>query len=242
MNKKQVCITLGIMCLLLTTAIIIQLNTIKTANATVGQSSSDNELRDEVLRWKDRYDQAYKELEESEQTLKEQRELASSNDLVSIEKEEELSIANIINGLTEVKGKGVVLTVADNNNVTSDTIGALENISDYMVHAEDLWMLVNELKNAGVEAISINDERIIASTAITCEGNVILINGNRVSSPFIINAIGSPEAIIGALDRPGGFIEVLQDAGVIVELERKEDVTIPKYNGIIDMKYIRNVD
>lgn len=242
MNKKQICITLGVMCFLLTVGIIIQLNTIRNANITAGQGAAYDELRDEVLKWKEKYDQAYEELEKSEETLRHQREFASNNDLVSADKEDELNVANILIGITEVSGKGVILTVADNKTVTSDTIGALENISDYMVHAEDLWMLVNELKNAGVEAISINDERIINNTAITCEGNVILINGNRVSSPFIISAIGSPEAIVGALDRPGGYIETLELAGVIVKLERKDKVTVSKYNGIIDIKQIKNVD
>ncbi len=242
MNKKNVCITLGIMCFLLTVAIIIQFNTIKNANMIAGQGGVSTELKDEVLKWKEKYDQTFKELEKSEEELEIQRESASNNDLVSSEKQEELKLANILLGLTQVSGRGTIITVEDNKNVTSETIGALENISDYMVHAEDLWMIVNELKNARVEAISINDERIIANSSITCEGNVILINGNVVSSPFVITSIGSPEAIIGALDRPDGIIDFLERDGVIVNMEGKEKVTIPKYNGIIDVKYIRNAD
>ena len=51
-----------------------------------------------------------------------------------------------------------------------------------IVHAEDLISIVNELKNAGAEAISINDQRIVSNTVIECIGAVIKINGQRVGA------------------------------------------------------------
>ena len=65
MNKKQIAITLGVMCFLLTIAICVQLRTMSSASSTVSQTLEDNGLRDEVLRMKEKYDNAYKELEES---------------------------------------------------------------------------------------------------------------------------------------------------------------------------------
>lgn len=139
-----------------------------------------------------------------------------------------------------MKGKGIIITVADNKGVTSDTIGILDNISNYLIHDSDLLRLVNELKNAGAEAISINDERITNLTSITCDGNVILVNGNKISSPFIIKAIGSQEALLGAIQRPGGLLEKeLEDYGLVSSVEKQNKITINKYNGIIDYKYIR---
>lgn len=54
MNKKQVAITLGIMCFILTLAICIQLKTTQNSNSTISQSLAEDELRDEVLRWKEK--------------------------------------------------------------------------------------------------------------------------------------------------------------------------------------------
>ena len=54
MNKKQVAITLGIMCFMLTIAISVQLKTMNSANSTVSQSLTENSLRDEVLKWKEK--------------------------------------------------------------------------------------------------------------------------------------------------------------------------------------------
>lgn len=239
MNKKVVSATLGIMCLLLTVAIIVQYKTIKNANSIIGSNAKNSELKSEVLIWKERYDEIYKNLENAEKELEEQREKASQRDNNSSESEEQLKKANAIIGTTDVKGRGIIITVADNANVTNETIGILDNISDYLIHDSDLLILVNELKNAGAEAISVNDERITNTTSITCDGNVVLINGNKIGSPFTIKAIGSPEALLGAIQRPGGPLEELEDYGLVSEIRTENNITIYKYNGIIDYKYLK---
>ena len=66
MKKKQIAITLGIMCFILAIGIAVQIRTTGNNNSTVAQSLTDDSLRDEVLRWKERYDNAYAELTESE--------------------------------------------------------------------------------------------------------------------------------------------------------------------------------
>lgn len=239
MNKKVVAATLGIMCLLLTVAIVVQYKTIKNASTIVGKNDANSELKSEVLIWKEKYDEVYKRLEISEKNLEKERESASKKNDSSSELERNLKIANSIIGTTDVKGKGIIITVADNKSVTSESIGILDSISNYLIHDTDLLTLVNELKNAGAEAISINRERIINSTSITCDGNVILINGNKVSSPFEIKIIGSQEALLGAIQRPGGFLEELENYGLVSSVKKQSNVTIDKYNGIIDLKYIR---
>lgn len=239
MNKKVVAATLGIMCLLLTVAIVVQYKTIKNASTIVGKNDANSELKSEVLIWKEKYDEVYKRLEISEKNLEKERESASKKNDSSSELERNLKIANSIIGTTVVKGKGIIITVADNKSVTSESIGVLDSISNYLIHDTDLLTLVNELKNAGAEAISINSERITNSTSITCDGNVILINGNKISSPFEIKVIGSQEALLGAIQRPGGFLEELENYGLVSSVKKQSNVTIDKYNGIIDLKYIR---
>ena len=80
MNKKVVSATLGIMCLILTVAIIVQYKTVKDANKVTGASGVNSELKSEVLIWKEKYDEAYKKLETSEKELEKQREEASKKD------------------------------------------------------------------------------------------------------------------------------------------------------------------
>lgn len=233
MNKRKIAIVLGIMCFALTIAIIVQYKTIKNANKIVG-STPNNELKTEVLRWKERYEEAYENLGKLESILEERRKVAISNDDTSLKLQEELKQINALIGTTDVIGDGVVITIADNTNVTNQTIGIYDNISNYLIHDSDLIRLVNELKNAGAEAVSINDERIINSTSITCDGNVILINEKKVSSPFSIKAIGSQATLLGAIQRTGGLLEEFYEFGLVASVEQERDITIYKYNGVID--------
>ena len=232
MNRKTVAITLGIMCLILTLAISIQYKTIKNASTLVGTSNVNGELKSEVLTWKERYDEEYKKLEKQETILEKERENASKKSNNSSETEKELKNANAVIGTTEVTGKGIVVTLADNKNATSNNIGLLDNISNYLIHDSDLLRIVNELKNAGAEAISINEERITNQSSI--------VNGNKISSPFIIKAIGSQEALLGAIQRPGGLIdEELESYGLVSSIKKQSKITIGKFNGVIDFKYIK---
>lgn len=233
MTKKNIAISLGVMCLALTAAVVVQYKTIKDANKVTGVNVN-SELKTEVLRWKERYEKAYEDLGELDKILEEKRSLATSNDSASLELQQELRTFNALIGTIDVHGEGVIITLADNSNVTNQTIGILDNISNYLIHDTDLIMLVNELKNAGAEAISINDERIISTTSITCDGTVVLVNGNKLSSPFTIKAIGSPALILGAIQRTGGLLEELYAYGLVSSVTQESDVTIYKYSGVIE--------
>lgn len=239
MKKRQIAITLGIMCALLTFAIALQVNTINAAVEIVGVERTENKLRDQVLEWKEQYDKLYSQLEQTEKNLEKVRQDVTKDDSSAKDMEEELRVSNILLGLTEVSGSGVIVKLDDNRNVTTETIGVYESISQYLIHDEDLRTIVNELKNAGAEAISINGQRIVNSTAITCDGNVIMINGEKIGAPFEIKAIGFQEMFIGALLRPGGYIEVLNNDGIITSVEKQDNIKIPKYNGILDAKSIK---
>lgn len=233
MNKKRISIILCIMCFALTIAIIVQYKTIKNANKIVGSTVND-ELKTEVLRWKEKYEESYENLDKLEEILEEKRKIAISNDSSSVKLQEELKNLNALIGTTDVTGDGLVITIADNTSVTNQTISIYDNISNYLIHDSDLIRLVNELKNAGAEAISINDERIINSTSITCDGNVVLINGNKLSSPFIVRAIGSQATMLGAIQRTGGLLEEFYDFGLVASVEQQSNITIYKYNGVIE--------
>lgn len=240
MNKKWIPLILGIMCFILTVLISVQYRTVKNANKVAG-TATNSELKTEVLIWKERYEEVYEVLQRAEEVLAIKREEATNNSNTSSNIQKQLKTLNALIGTIDVKGNGIVITVADNDNVTSQTLGVFDNISNYLIHDRDLLMLVNELKNAGAEAISINGERIINTTSITCDGNVILINGNKISSPFEIKAIGSQEALLGAIQRPGGYLEQqLKSYGLVKKVEKQEDIVIYKYSGIINYKFLED--
>ena len=239
MNKKQIALALGIMCLILTMTIVVQVRTTNNTNKVVSQTFTSNDLRDQVLKWKERYDSTYSALQTSESRLEEVRQQASENTEGSTEKEEEIKKNDILIGLTDVVGDGVIVTLRDNPIVSADS--TILDPSLAIVHYSDLLDVVSELKNAGAEAISVNDQRVVATTAINCEGNVININGEKISSPFVIKAIGSSVYMYSALMRTGGAIEYIKQ-GVPVTVKQSNNITIKKYTGVINPKYMQTQD
>lgn len=240
MNKKQVAITLGIMCFVLTVAICVQLKTTKNTTTTISQSLAENGLRDEVLRWKEKYDNIYGELVQSTQNLEQIRKEATQNDTTSSKKQEEITKNNMLLGTSEVVGEGLEITLTDNNTGLVKDGQEVLDLSKLVIHYNDLIEVVNALNNAGAEAISINGQRIVQTTAITCEGNVIKVNGQKISSPFVIKAIGSPGILYGSVTMIGGYIYWMKEDGALVDVKQSNNIVVEKYNGIINYKYVKD--
>lgn len=236
-NKKLISIILGVMCFALTLGIVVQIRTIKSTNSTISQNQKANELRDEILRYKERYDNRFAQLEEAEKELEKEREEATQNNSELEQARQQITEGNKLTGMTEVTGPGVIITLTDGTGIATSTL----NPSQLIVHDLDILSVVNELINAGAEAISINDQRWVLTTAISCRGNTIDINGERIGAPFVIKAIGLPEYLAG-LERVGGYLELMRGQGVGVNLERSNNITIPKYSGVINFQYLNSSD
>lgn len=236
-SKKTISIVLGLMCFALTLGIVVQVRTVKNSSSTVGQNYQENNLRAEVLKYKEKYDNKYKELEKAESELEKERQSSTKNNSQLESKEEEIQNGNKIIGLTEVTGPGVIITLSDSKKDASTVL----NASSLLVHDVDILSVINELKNAGAEAISINDQRLVPTSGIICGGNIIDINGEKVGAPFVIKAIGLPEQLSG-LSRPGGYLERLKEDSVGVELKKSNNITVPKYTGVISYKYAQISD
>ena len=102
--------------------------------------------------------------------------------------------------------------------------------------------LVDEKYVKGLEHVSYGMVALPTGKMSTREGNVIKVNGEKVSSPFVIKAIGSQGALYGALTMPGGYLDILEDYGVIVKTEQVDNLVVEKYNGIISYKYVKNAE
>lgn len=236
MNKIKISIVLGIMCFALTFGIFLQIKTVENSNMQVSQNYEENNLRAEVLKFKEKYDNKLKEVEKAEETLEKERESATKNNSELENAELQIKKANKILGLSEVKGPGVIVTLKDSKTNSANVL----NINDLLVHDLDVLSVINELKNAGAEAISINDQRLTPNSGIVCGGNIIDINGEKVGAPFIIKAIGLPEQL-AALNRPGGYLAKLKEYSIGVELKKSNKITIPKYTGTITYKYAKTI-
>ncbi len=236
MKKWKQAIILGVMCFILTIGICVQLKTVNNNGSTVSSNQELNELKDQVLKMKEKYDNTYVLLETAQKELETTRNNVTNNDDELKALEEEIKKYNMLLGATEVEGQGATITIADAN--ISSSVNSVIDQSDLLVHDKDLLAVVNELKNAGAEAIEINGQRIVNTSAITCEGNVISVNGQKISSTFTINAIGLSTRL-ATLKRPGGYLERLEESYIKTTFTRADKITISKYTGITNFKYAK---
>ena len=132
-------------------------------------------------------------------------------------------------------GEGVIVTL--NNGVGKKAYG--EEIES-KIESTDLIHLVNELRLAGAEAISINEERIInMSDIVDISDKYILVNSQRIEAPYIVKAIGDKTYLQSALSIKNGYIDQKTAKGMSVTVEIKNDIKILKYNGNMTLKYMK---
>ena len=132
--------------------------------------------------------------------------------------EEQISSKEVLLGTTNVHGEGIIININDGND---------------LIHQEDIVILLDELKNAGAEAISVNEQRIVSNTYVYCDGSVILIDGVKIGNPFVIKAIGDSQTIYGAITRDKGYVATLIKDGIQVDVQKSEDLEISKTNKTI---------
>ena len=234
-STKVQYVIIGIMCFMLTIGICVQIKTINNNGGTLSTNQKESELKSQVLKMKEKYEIAYNELEIAEKELEKVRQNATNNNTELKDIENEIKNANKLLGLTNVKGSGVIITLKDGIQ-TANTL----DTSSLLVHDRDILNVINELKNAGAEAIEVNGERIVWNTACMCDGNIILVNGKKIGSPFVITAIGLPESLTN-IDRAGGYLNLLKRFNVYTDLSKSSNVNISKYTGIFSFKYAKEV-
>lgn len=228
-GKKTMIVTIGLVCFVLSYVMFIQFKTVDETNITQIENMQESELTEKLATWKEKYEETQTKLEETKAKLQEYRQKRADNLETTELLEQELLQAKMIAGLTDVKGDGVVVTYYD------------DSIAD-PIEASNLIELVNELKLAGAEAISINDQRIINMSNIVnidVDGTeFILVDTVRVTSPYIIKAIGDQTYLESALTiKTIGFVTRNENATV----EKQKNITIYKYNGEIKLNYAKDV-
>ncbi|KUK65747.1 MAG: hypothetical protein XD84_0183 [Desulfotomaculum sp. 46_80] len=139
----------------------------------------------------------------------------------------ELDNAKVAAGLVKITGPGIEITL--DNPRTSPEAERAPTL--FKLRDEDLLRVVNELRIAGAEALSINGQRIVATSEIRYAAPFINVNLTRIVPPYYILAIGDPEQLRAAMDISGGVVEYLRELGATVDIQTSEDLIIPAYNG-----------
>jgi uncharacterized protein YlxW (UPF0749 family) len=139
-----------------------------------------------------------------EELTKEKNKLENFEDSEALEKlsamNSKIEELDFYNGFTDVRGPGIMIRVSDS---TSDDVNM--DIMEKIVHDVDITVLLNDLKNAGAEAIDVNGKRIINISEVVCAGPILRINGSGVSAPFVIRAVGDPESLYNAVTEEGTY-------------------------------------
>ena len=188
------------------------------------QTDNINNLTQLLQSADDKNKELMDEIELKNQMVSDYEEAVSKDDAALKLMKEELEETRKASGETEMKGKGVVVTVNDSK---ADSTGAAS--ASFVIHDEDLLLFVNELNSAGAEAVSINGQRITSRSSIKCAGSIINVNGVRVSAPFVIKAIGDPEVLESALRFKGGVIDSLIPWGFSIDVSQEDEIVIEPY-------------
>lgn len=144
-------------------------------------------------------------------------------------------------GLEAVSGAGVRVILDDAPADTVDQQGDDSAVANQkVVHQSDLQAVVNALWAGGAEAMSIAGQRIIATSAVRCVGNTLLLNGEVYSPPFRVAAIGPSRTMLERLDASDGvtlFKEAARYYGLGYTVETSDSIRVPAYDRPVTLTY-----
>jgi uncharacterized protein YlxW (UPF0749 family) len=126
---------------------------------------------------------------------------------------EQLTALDVLAGTSPAHGPGIVVRIDDRART---------------LRYDTFVDIVQELRDAGAEAIAINDRRVGVQSAFTEEGDAIVLDGARITAPYRVLAIGAPDTLDAGLAIPGGVVDTLTAAnGVKVTVNRQAEVVVP---------------
>ena len=230
-GKIVMIVAIGLMCFILMTIMFMQFKIVNQTDITSIETMRKSELTTELASWKQKYEETNAKFEETQDTLNDYRNSEKSSTESQKLLNEELDKINLILGKTDVEGQGVTITIKD---VTEEAATDVSSIK-----ADDLLTIVNALKLAGAEAISVNDQRIVNTSDIVYINNsFIKVNQQRILSPYVIKATGNSAYLESALIGNGGYADELKQLGHDISIQKENRIKINKYEGELDTKYM----
>jgi uncharacterized protein YlxW (UPF0749 family) len=148
----------------------------------------------------------------------------------------ELSQARAQMGLLAAEGPGLVVTLDD----SSQRVSPSGNLNDLVIHSQDVQAVANGLWAAGAEALAVNGQRVVPTSAVLCVGNTLLINGTVHSPPYRFAAIGT-----GLRDRfladplVQRFTQDSERFQLGFSVENRDQITVPAFKGTTTVRFAR---
>jgi uncharacterized protein YlxW (UPF0749 family) len=143
-------------------------------------------------------------------------------------------------GLVALSGPGVEITLDDAPTRADGSLPANARPDDLVIHQSDVQAVVNAVWASGADGVAIMDQRLDATSAVRCVGNVLLLQGRTYSPPFVITAIGDAGAVKAQL-AASPQVALLQQAvdafGLTFAVKARPQVTLPKFTGSLDLQY-----
>lgn len=144
-------------------------------------------------------------------------------------------------GLTAVHGPGIEVILNDAAAASGPATTGVDP-NQLVVHQSDLQAAVNALWAGGAEAMSIAGQRVVATSAVRCVGNTLLLGGEVYSPPYRIQAIGPYREMDEALNASPG-VRLFQQAasyyGLGYTAESRSTLHLPAYRGSITLDYAK---
>lgn len=227
-GKFTMTVIIGIMCFILTMLIFMQVKTISQTDVSELETMRESELKTEITTLKTKYEEVVAKIEETNDKILEYEEAAIEGKEAETLLQKELTETNDLLGKNSVTGEGIIIRIS--------------NTGTSKINAGDLLELVNILKNAGAEAISINEQRIVYDTYIVDinGANHISINGEAVGAPFTVKAIGNTTYLESSVAQKNyGYVDTKITEGKQVTLERADNIVIQRYNKNLNFEYVK---
>jgi uncharacterized protein YlxW (UPF0749 family) len=142
--------------------------------------------------------------------------------------------------LVPLTGPGVEIVLDDAPQSADGSRPADARPDDLVIHQSDVQAVVNAVWAAGADGVAIMDRRLIATSAVRCVGNTLLLQGRTYSPPFVITAIVDADATRDQL-ASSPQVEILEQAvadfGLTFSVEDRSEVRLPEYDGALNMEY-----
>lgn len=187
-------------------------------SATYGQTES---VRQELIAQKERNKELSEELQSVQTKIREFEQQAGANTSSLEELVKTAEALRLLTGEVDVTGSGYRVELQDGEYDPNQV-----NPNDYIVHEGHVYMVINELKIAGAEAVSVNGKRIHETSYIRCTGPVITIDGETFPAPFVIEAIGNSTTLAEAVELPGGILDQLRGQQIRIETQKLNELVM----------------
>ena len=151
---------------------------------------------------------------------------------------QELNQNNMVLGKVAVKGQGINIYL--NDAPMNDGLDSFQ-YQMKLVHNTDIIQVINDLENAGSEAISINGHRIVGVSEVYCSGPFLRVNGVKIASPFLINAIGNKEVLYTYMMSNENYLKIMITRKIVVEVQKSDNIKIPSYKGEYKTEFMKEI-